>query len=137
MKLQNEQIDSLIELLREHQAKDSKGYFSERKVRKMVEQEIDNPKTLILVNKQMTAVLIFMVVPSQFTTQQNLQEVCFYSKTAGSGFRLMKEAVPWIKKWGDGLLYKSFISSGTQETNKMLERFGMKQMAVVYSMEDL
>ena len=137
MRLQHEQIDALIELLREHQEKDAKGYFSERKVRTMVEREIDNPKTLILVNKQMSAVLIFMVVPSHFTTQQNLQEVCFYSRTSGSGFRLLKEAIPWIKSWGDGLLYKTFISTGTEETNKMLERFGMKQMGVLFDIGDL
>lgn len=134
MKLKHEQKEAFIELLKEHHSKDAKGYFSERKVRLLIEQEIDNPNTLILTNESVSALLILMVVPSHFSTQQNLQEICFYSRTAGSGFRLLKEAQPWIDSWGDGLLYKSFMSTGTEETNKMLERFGMKQIGVVFDM---
>ena len=137
MKLQHEQIEAFIELLREHHSKDAKGYFSERRVRLLIEKEIDNPKTLILTNKSVSALLILMVMPSHFTTQQNLQEISFYSRTTGSGFRLLKEAQPWINSWGDGLLYKAFASSGTKETNKMLERFGMKQIGVVFDMGGL
>ena len=134
MKFDIKDKDKLVELLREHQAQDAKGYFSERKVRLMIDREVDNPKSLILVNKQITSVLVLMVVPSHFSTQSNIQEVCFYSKTAGSGFRLLKEAKEWIDKWGDGILYSAFISTGTEETNKMLERFGMKQIGVMFDM---
>lgn len=134
MRFKLEQMDSLVELMKEHQARDAKGSFSERKVRLLLEREVDNPKTLILVNKTMTAVLVLMVVPSHFSTQQNIQEACFYSKTAGSGFRLLKEAKEWIDRWGDGILNSTFVSTGTEDTNKMLERFGMKQMGVVFDM---
>ena len=136
MKFDIKDLEPMIELLREHHEQDAKGYFSERKVRLLLEKEWDNHKTLILVNKAMTAVLIFMIQPGHFSTQPNLQEVCFYSRSAGSGFRLLKEAQPWIDRWKDGVLYKTFPSSGSPETNKMLERLGMKQIAVVYSMGD-
>lgn len=124
----------MLELLEEHQAKDSKGYFSKRKVRLLLEREVDNPKTLILTNKEVSAVLIFMLVESHFSTQSSIQEACFYSRTAGSGFRLLKEAQPWIDRWGDGVLYRTFVSTGTEATNKMLERFGMEQIGVIFDM---
>jgi len=135
VKLQRDQVNSFIELLREHHAQDAKGSFSESKVRSLIDKEIDNPKTLILTNKQITAVLILVLLPSHFTTKFMLQEVCFYSKTAGSGFRLLKEAVEWIRGWGDSLEYKTFMSTGTDDTNRMLERFGMKQIGKIYDME--
>ena len=137
MKLHYTQIENYISLLEEHHRLNAKGSFSERKVRKLILDHLDDPKVLMLTNKDVTALLIFQVVPSHFTTQQNLQEVAFYSRTPGSGFRLLKEAKVWVDKWGDGLLYKTFLSTGTEETNKMLERIGMKQIGVMLDMGDV
>ena len=126
MRFDIKDLDKLVVLLKKHYEDDNPiAPFSERKVRFMLEQEWNNPKTYIAVNEQMTAVLIFKIVPVVFSTAQQIQEVCFYSESAGSGFRLLKEAQKWVNNWG---MDKIFVSTGNDKVNKMLERFGMKQV---------
>ena len=51
MKLKPEQIEDLVELLKEfHEQSGAKGSYSARKVKLYLETAIDDPKSLILVN---------------------------------------------------------------------------------------
>ena len=134
MILQPEQIEQMAELMAHHNEVDKQPSFSKRKVKFMLEQHIDDPKALLLTNKEVTAVLILMVVPSLFSTMPNLTMVEFYSKTAGSGIRLLKEAQPWIDSWGNSIMHQVFPVTSGKASEKLMERLGMTKMGTLYNM---
>jgi len=134
MRMEAEQIDKVVELMKEYHSHAAHGTFSERKVRLFLNNEVDNPKTYIAVNKDVTAILIYTIVPSPFSTQPLLQAVCFYSRTAGAGFRLLKESEKWIEKWNDIFEYKLFLTTGAEKAEPMLERYGMKKIGTIYEL---
>jgi len=85
-------------LKRAHKADGLAKTFSEGKVRRLLDDSFSNPKVLVLVNKDVTAILIWMLIPSTFSYKCNIHEIVFYSESAGSGFRLLKESSMDIKR---------------------------------------
>ncbi len=134
MNLQHEQIDQMVELMSRHNEADKQPSFSKRKVRFMLEQHIEDPKTLILTNKSVTAVLILLVVDSLFSTMQNITMAEFYSETAGGGIRLLKEAKPWVDSWGNGIMHQVFPVTSGEVSEELMERLGMTKMGTIYNM---
>lgn len=127
MKLIPEQSEKLLDLLDTLQEVHPEAPKMHRgKVGLFIKLNMDNPKVLMLVNKDVTATLVLMVHPDLFSIQQQITDLVFYSQTAGAGFRLLKEAQKWVDGWGKGV-YCSFLStsSSTPEVDEMIERSGL------------
>ena len=136
MRMKEEHILPLVDLLQEAHEKDrNKNTFSRRKAEVLMKYHIDNPKALILTNKNITAILAIIVQAPQFSTENQLSIIHSYSQTRGGWFRLLKEAKPWIRSWG--VKDKLMFSTGTDEVNNMLERHGLKKIGVIFDIGDL
>ena len=135
MRLRKEDVEETIVLLKRAHDEGGQGDYNEAKVRTSLKANLDNPKILILVDKKITACVILVISPSFYSVKQDLQVIEFYSESAGAAFRLLKEAETWADGWGDSLLHKSFISTGQERVNKMLDRYGYKRMGVIFDMK--
>jgi len=112
-------------LKRAHKADGLAKTFSEGKVRRLLDDSFSNPKVLVLVNKDVTAILIWMLIPSTFSYKCNIHEIVFYSESAGSGFRLLKESEEWLNSWGSSVEHISLTTTSRDErVDEMIEKFG-------------
>jgi len=65
-----------------------------------------------------------------------IKDLVFYSKTPGSGFRLLKEAKTWVDGWGDSV-YNAYLGTSTSndKIDDMYERWGMKKIGSQFVFE--
>lgn len=135
MRISNEQIEQAIELLdRAQKIHKEAPPVCKPKVRKWLQFNVENPKVLIAVNKEVTAILVLAIGPDYFSTKKIINDLVFYSETAGSGFRLLKEGQEWVKSWGDSVHGAYFGTSNSDDkVDKMIERFGMRKIGSQYA----
>jgi len=127
MKLREEQAGKLLDLLDRLQEVHPEAPKMHRgKVSRFIKFNMDNPKVLMLVNKEVTATLVLMVHQDAFSIQQQITDLVFYSETTGGGFRLLKEAQKWVDGWGKGV-YCPFLSTSSSrpDVDDMIGRSGL------------
>lgn len=122
-----EQIDDIIDLMIE--AHDKSLYAEmdyEREItRQYLTHWINDPKSLVLVNNEITACYIVTMQPSWWSRKPFINDVFLYSRTAGSGFRLMKEAQKWIDGWGAVIAGEIITTTtGNPMVDKMYQKMG-------------
>jgi len=134
MRMDYYQIDKALDLLEKAQPNfEAVPKVNRYKVEQFFMDRIEDPKTFIGVNKDVTAILILEVGHDYFSTAQSIRDIVFYSETTGSGFRLLKEAKQWVEAWGDSVhaaYFGTSLSNGA--TDKMLERTGLVKIGTQF-----
>ena len=136
MKMGLEQIDDVIDLMDRAKAeyKDRVPSFNEAAFRGFLEESTWNPKSLVLVNKDVTAILILVVMPHPFTFTQVIKDLVWYSETAGAGVRLLKEAKVWVDEWGDSV-FDAYLNTSMNDdkVDEMIQRIGLTKIGSQFS----
>jgi len=135
MKLENNQIEDAVKLLERGQA------LHPDKVPPVFPKRLDNffrlhlvdPKTIILVNKDVTAIIILMVVHDAFSYTQSIKDLVWYSESAGEGVKLLKEARKWVEDWG-GSIHTAYLSTSLNDkrAEMLIENMGLERIGTVY-----
>lgn len=136
MKLKSNQIPKLVELLESGREKNSDVIprIDKDKLETFLQYGVFDPKTLIAVNKDVTAVLILRVMPDLFSNRQSIKDLVWYSENPGQGVRLLKEAKEWVDAWGDSV-YNAFLSTtmNDERADKLIERVGLIKIGTTFS----
>lgn len=92
-----------------------------------------DPKTLILVNEDVTAILVLMVVHDVFSYTQSIKDLVWYSESPGAGIKLLKEAKKWVGEWG-GSVHSSYLSTSLNDerAEMLIERMGLEKIGTVF-----
>jgi len=96
-------VEDIIDLMVEAHNELVTYKYSREKASKNVSRWIVDPKSLVLVNNNITACYILTFTESWYCTKPFISDMFLYSKTTGGGYRLVKDAQKWIKGWGDNV----------------------------------
>ena len=135
MRLTYKDVDKAIALLQRGANKwDWLPEIHEGKLREYMMAHIENPKTYMGVNKDITAIIVLQVVPDVFSTRQSIKDLVWYSETRGCGVRVLKESRKWVEDWGDSV-YEAYLSTSMNDerTDEMIGRMGFKKIGSQYS----
>ncbi|MCP3674063.1 MAG: hypothetical protein GY829_06285 [Gammaproteobacteria bacterium] len=130
-----EQVDSILQLMiGSHELSPQKHIPYDDEVGKAyLEHWIADPKSIVLVNKNVTACYIVSLIPSWWSKKPFASDIFLYSKTPGAGFRLMKEAQKWVDGFGTSIAGEVISTSNANKaTDAMYQRLGYQPIGFKY-----
>ena len=94
---------------------------------------VHDPRSIVLVSPDVTACYIMTLAPSWWSRKPFVLDIFLYSKTPGSGFRLMKEAMQWVDAWGDSVAGEAITTSNASpDVDSMYKRLGYQTIGYKY-----
>lgn len=135
MKLEKEQIGKAVELLVRGQKlyPDNIPPVFPKRLENFFGYHRLDPKTLILVNKDVTSILVLMVLNDVFSYTQSIKDLVWYSESSGEGVKLLKEARTWVEGWGDSV-YAAYLSTSLNDkrAEMLIEKLGLERIGTSY-----